>query len=1062
MEPEEGDKEDQADSAGNEELNQESTVGENNREVKEGTAPFFSEATEFEGQGREIFGVQGELNPERVDVSEGEAVSGKDGNYTEDMAEPEEVKMGGKSSLENLKSNAESEELGGADQKETDLFVSPSAGEAEEKTPKGIDQRKIKKHEERGIVEDSRILEMDEKVDLENQDQREKEVHADTEEKADYPDNLNEKSIKETADREGMALDQKDSEGGIEKKIVETTEIQKEDDFSRLDQGGNLEITEEGKDVAANATSVHQRQTEESVGLGMEQNKVYTKAEDEELAGVEQSLIAREAETLVEIQIGTEKKDAATTLHQIKAEKLVEGSQGESGQLVGDQKVNSVTLTLVEAEAEYLQESSEMVMGGVDIPLVVEAEEARIGKVTTEVVIIPVEDKIEDLVETSEVVMGEKDFAAMEAETGTIGKMIAEDNVSLAVVEVKDENLVDISETQMGEELIAEKDLTEREKDVGEVTETESVRIKKEMPQIEMEEIPVHIPDKRNEEKTESETIEEKVEDLTQPEQKPEEQVEREGEQLASAGMIDKGETGELEMALAINQNEIMKSLRPSQEKAEIAVIDAVGEKLPFQEKILAWSPELERPIQEIAGVGSREGISRSYRQEDKVSRELISELVRIGQERRDFGLGQVELLETSIKLTEELDKLGSEEQSHKVKGKIIIGLAGLRQGPIQVTPPRTVQSAGGYDGVLAHVAPGLIVTGLRKPEGKRLTKQDHMQLDKRTLEQRETQSAEQGRFGVSMRSNEAMVFMGYRIGRERMSCLSEAEKRMVKIQLPELKEIGEKPAIEQVEVPRQEQEVRKEEIQEINASEVVWHQLEQLPTAWLGRPLTRDYMAAQISGWTAGIGPGHGRISRSFRAGIKERINLMVMGESATKSAQKLEPLHFGMRKRMFELTSKSANVHWLNEILSPRPPGSRLGVADQKVHEERSPGLMTERQSPGLFARKKELKDWRDGVMGIAIRRYNAMRLAMWGEGPIGLHIKGRRLTEDLYGLTSRSYKVSSILGQVERRMLTMAQQVTNERVPGLEVGGQSLADILKQDMELARSKKGEKISM
>ncbi|KAG8140638.1 hypothetical protein E2320_003346 [Naja naja] len=760
-----------------------------------------------------------------------------------------------------------------------------------------------------------------------------------------------------------------------------------------------------------------------------------TMAEEEARLLETNQVHVEEAEKAPGAEIETEKKDTATTLHQTKAEKLVEG-------------------TAVEAEAEYLQESSEMVMGVEDIPLVVEAEEARFGKVTTEeVVIIPVEDKIEDLVETNEVVMSEKDFAAMEAETGTIGKVTAEDDVSLAVDEVKDENLVDISETQMGEELISEKDLAE-------VTVTESIRIKEEMPQIEMEEIPVHIQDKRSKEKTEM--IEEKVEDLTQPEQKPEEQVEeREGEQLASAGMIDKGETGELEMALTINQNEIMKSLRPSQGKAEIAVIDAVGEKLPFQEKILAWSPELERPTQEIAGVGSKEGISRSYRQEDKLSRELISELVRIGQERRDFGLGQVELLETSIKLTEKLDKLGSEEQSHKVKGKIIIGLAGLRQGPIEVTPHRTVRSAGGYDGVLAHVAPGLIVTGLRKPEGKRLTKQDHMQLDKRTLEQRETRSAEQGRFGISMRSNEAMVFMGYRIGRERMSCLSEAEKRMVKVQLPKLEEIGKKPAIEQGEVPRQEQEVRKEEIQEINANEVVWHQLEQLPTAWLGRPLTRDYMAAQNSGWTASIGPGHGRISRSLRAGIKERINLMVMGESATKSAQKLEPLNFGMRRRMFELTSKSANVHWLNEILRPRPPGSRLGVADQKVHEERSPGLMTERQSPGLFARKKELKDWRDGVMGIAIRRYNAMRLAMWGEGPIGLHIKGRRLTEDLYGLTSRSHKVSSILGQVERRVLTMAQQVTNERVPGLEVGGQSLAEILKQDRELARSKKGENFS-
>ncbi|XP_032093396.1 titin homolog [Thamnophis elegans] len=999
MEPEEGRKED---NAGNERLNEEST---------EGAEPLLLKAAELEGQDGEILG-DGELNQGR------EAVSGEDGNYTEGMAEPElrEVKMGEKSSLRELKSNAESKELGG--------------GESEEK-----------EHEEIGIVEESRTLEMDEKVDLaKSEDQREKEVHAYTEGKADYPHNLEKAEV--------FILDQKDSEGGTEKEIVETTEIQKEDnDLSRLGQGGNLEITEEGKDVAADATSVDQKQTEESVELGEEQNKVYIKAEDEEIAGVEQSLIARETETSVETQEKPEqalenlrepgeitgKRDAtmadeeATTLHQTKVDKLVEGSLGESGKPVGEQP-----LTVVEAKAEYF-------------PVVVETEEVRIGKLTTEeVVIIPVEDETKDLMETSEEVMGEKDLAAMEA---------------VAVVEV--ENLVDISETQMGKEdmaLIVES----REKTMEELIAEKDVEVTEAPESISgiREEIPTQIQDKRSKEKTESEMIEEKkVEDLTQPEQKPKEQEEK-GEQLDSAGMIDKVETGELEMALAINQNEMMESVKPSQEKAEIAVMDTVGEKLPAQEKILIWSPELERP-----GVDSRlySGISRSYKQEDKLSRELIAELVRIGQGRRDLSLGQVALLEASIKLTGELEKLGSEEQSHKVKGKIIIGLAGLRQGPIKVTPRRTIRSAGGYRRVLAQVAPGLIVTGLRKPDGKRLTKQDHLQLYKRALEQRETRSAEQGRFGVSKRSDDAMVFMGYRIGRERMSCLSEAEQRMMKIKLPKLEEIGGKPAIEQGEVPKQKQEVRKEKIQEINGNEDEWHQLEELPTAWLGRPLTRGYTAAQqSSGWTAGIRPGHVRISRSLRAAIKKRINLMVMGESATKSAaQRLEPLNFGMRRRMLELTSKSDKVHWLNEILKPKPPGFQLGVADQKVHEEGSPNLMTERQSPGLFTRKKELKDWRDGVMGIAIRRYNAMRLAMWGEGPIGLHVKGRKLTEDSYGPASRSDKVSSILGQVERRVLTMAQQVTNEKIPGLEVGGKSLAELLKQDMELARSKKGEKIS-
>lgn len=75
--------------------------------------------------------------------------------------------------------------------------------------------------------------------------------------------------------------------------------------------------------------------------------------------------------------------------------------------------------------------------------------------------------------------------------------------------------------------------------------------------------------------------------------------------------------------------------------------------------------------------------------------------------------------------------------------------------------------------------------------------------------------------------------------------------------------------------------------------------------------------------------------------------------------------------------------------------------------------------------------------------------------------MHIKGRKLAEDSYGPASHPHKVSSILGHVERRVLTMAQQVRNERVPGLEVGGQSLAEILKQEMELARSKRGQKFS-
>lgn len=738
MEPEEGQKEDQADSAGNEGLNQEATVDQN----KKGAAA-------SEGQDRDIWGDVGELSQGRVDMSEGEAALGEEGNYTEDMTE-----TGRKSSLGELKSKAEeeeSEELGGADQKDTGLFVSPSAGE-EEKTPRGIDQWKIKEHEEEGIVEESRFfLEKDEEVVLANQDQRKEE---DTEEK--------EKNMKETA--EVLALDQKDSEGGTEE-VVETTEIQKDNDLSRFGQGSNLEVTKEGEEVAADATSVYQRETEESVGLGMEQNKVYSRAGDEEVAGVDQrereSLMARETETSVETQgkpeevlenlreagemtavrdatvaeekarlseanqiqveeagkapetevdqveaeIGTEKKDATaattTTLHQGETEKLVEGSQGESREPVGEQNVSTEgAVTLTVAEAEHLQESSEMVMGGED----------KIGKVTTEVVRISVEDNIEDSVETSEVVRGVKDLAALEAEREAVGKVTTEDDRSLAVANLKVENLIGINEIQMGEEdmalsVEAKEETVEQsiaEEGVGgEVTEApEGIsRIQEEMPRIVVEEIPVQTQDSRSKEKMESEMIEEKAGDLTQPEQRLAEQVEeKEEEQLASAGTIDKVETGELEMALAINQNEITKGPRPSQEKAEIAVIDAVGEKLPSQEKILSWSPELEGRTQERAGVGSREGISRSYTQEGKLSQELVAELVRIGQERRDLSLSQVALLETSIRLTEELGKLAGEEESQKVKGKIIVGLAGLRQGPIQVTPRRTVRSAGGFN----------------------------------------------------------------------------------------------------------------------------------------------------------------------------------------------------------------------------------------------------------------------------------------------------------------------------------------------------------------------------
>ncbi|KAJ7314110.1 hypothetical protein JRQ81_006046 [Phrynocephalus forsythii] len=402
-------------------------------------------------------------------------------------------------------------------------------------------------------------------------------------------------------------------------------------------------------------------------------------------------------------------------------------------------------------------------------------------------------------------------------------------------------------------------------------------------------------------------------------------------------------------------------------EKAPSQYQQDVGKgKMPSQEKTLAWSSELD----------------------DKMARSSL----RMAEEQ-----GRPE---SSV----ERRSVGDQEPPCRGKGKRIKGLAGLRQGPILTVPRRGTQSVGGIGGVLEHVAPGLIVTSLTaQAEQKGLVKRDQKQLSRGTLEPRATRSAEPGLRRPRAEVGERVVLMGYRIGREGMSCFSEADNRMAVFQqgsgqeaaafqqAGEASDVGKRPDLEQTESPKQEEVLKEEKPLGSQIAGLEGQCLEELRLAWLGRPLSRSYAASQpASGWTAGLGPGHGLAPGSLRAAIKERIDMMVVGHGVSKSAgQSPEPPDpFGTGGRMSGLAGKPENVHWLQEVLGSGRKASPLSVAGRSPYsKEGSPELTAERPSPGLLTGKRELKDWRDGVMGIAIKRYNAMRAGHVGGGPVWL---------------------------------------------------------------------------
>nr|XP_060636201.1 A-kinase anchor protein 12-like [Anolis sagrei ordinatus] len=508
---------------------------------------------------------------------------------------------------------------------------------------------------------------------------------------------------------------------------------------------------------------------------------------------------------------------------------------------------------------------------------------------------------------------------------------------------------------------------------------------------------------------------------------------------------------------------------------------DAVEIKIPSQEKVLArrskFGEDLIRPTQEIAGVVSGEVTSRWDSKKAKLSQEEAALPAKVGWRTPDLSRQTLSVTEKSGRPVSSTVSMrssqptpgGSKEQRRMRKGKIITGLAGLRQGPIVSVHHGAMKPTGGRGGVLDHLAPGLIITSLTaQAEQRGLIKEDHKQLERgpsaqrRPSAQREIQSPDPERYWTRGKTGERVVLMGYRIGREGMSCFSKTDNRAVMFQEesdleaaalqqgPGLEKAGKLSSHEQLEQVKEEQDVKEQEVREINVTDEIGQGLEGIDLTWLGRPLSGGYAASRpTSGWTAGLGSGHGLTLRSLRAEIKERIDMMVAGQGASKSAgqgvsksagQSPEPPKVGVGRRMIGLAGKPENVHWLKKVLGSDGTVDPLSVAGRSSDiKPQSPTLTSERRSPGLLTGRQQLKDWRDGVMGIAIKRYNAMRRAMWGEGPVGLHVRGVKI-ESIDSLPGSSIKTGSILEQVERKVRRLEQHVTAENVPALEVEGVS----------------------
>ena len=83
------------------------------------------------------------------------------------------------------------------------------------------------------------------------------------------------------------------------------------------------------------------------------------------------------------------------------------------------------------------------------------------------------------------------------------------------------------------------------------------------------------------------------------------------------------------------------------------------------------------------------------------------------------------------------------------------------------------------------------------------------------------------------------------------------------------------------------------------------------------------------------------------------------------------------------------------------------------------------------------------------------------MWGEGPVGLHVKGVKVTGSSDYIPASSFHDGSILEQVERKVWRLGQHVAAENMPELEVDGQRITDRLKQNMQLAGAEQGHRVS-
>ncbi|XP_028560880.2 uncharacterized protein LOC114583697 [Podarcis muralis] len=1088
--------------------NREKEEVEESREPNQEETSVFGSPNEREAEGKTGKGMDQQetqefVHEEEALLGEGEMVLEMGGNWTEELAGPDHgkeedlVEEDRVDSGERVERGDEQEKLMELEEREAEATVreDEAVGEAE-KIPESVEVGESDKEGEstdnHGEMEELSGLGQGEMLEVTG---KEEDVAPaiDYEETEKVPD-VNERELEEVTAEEDAILARGEEElvglgqGGIEvltgeeepvlgKREAEMTvgpgeeglgeEIEREDRVSGVDQGeaesmiveGDLASSEGWGEVEDSVKS--SRGEAEEVAPSMDQVKAEVLQED-----------LRESELV----IAEGEADAAEE----KAEHLVVASQGD---VEGKTEKESMASTLDqgspridEKQAEEVAEDVESVEDQKQVEDLAGISQGEIGSMVATVE--EGEDKRE-----AEVATSKRDVAFIEGEG-----LVVTSQVETEEVTVKEDMIhvaLDVAEQVIG----AAQRETEKMSAVGQEEGREEavgapVRVAGAQEETGgLEEELVQSQEIGAGEEVKLGTSQEKVGELAEPEQREtKEQVgldQGEAKQLGSTERVIREESREIREALFGDQSDTKVLVEPFQgpvvevtSVGEIALTEqhqgTMGRKVPSQEKTLVWSPELEEqlggPTQEMAGVPSR---AKPSEEDTRVTWLASDTNLAQGQVEPSLKVAELNKSGSSV-LSSHLSQrtaIGSQEERRKLKGKIISGLAGLRQGPILVPHQGATRSCGFRRGVLEHRAPGLIVTSLTAmAQQKGVIKETRAQLGKGELDQRETRSAELRSRAIRVKVGEPVVMMGYRIGREGMSCFSEADNRIESFQqVPVMEEAGKGSDQTPAEPPRQEQIVKELEILAKDVDDRARQHPEGMYLPWLGRPLTQDYSTIRPgSGWTAGLGSGHGLALGPLRAGIKERINMMVTGQGAVKSAgPSPEPPVSGMGRRVYGLTSQSANVHWLKDVLGSKQTVSRLSVT---VHGSKagSPDSMAERRSPGLLTGKQELKDWRDGVMGIAIKRYNAMRRAMWGEGPAGLHVKGVKVAESPIDTLPLSYvKTSSILGQVEQRALRLAQHVEGEAVSGLEVEGQGLAERLKQDMEPAGSGQGGRIT-